>query len=69
MEKRVGTPTEAADLILFLASDRAIYINGVCLSMDGSLYARTGEGQQDRQINNHSVLSSDQNYKVTPKYL
>ena len=43
---RIGTPSEVADLILFLASDKASYINGACISIDGGLEAWTGEGRQ-----------------------
>ena len=45
---RIGTPEEVADLILFLASDKASYINGACISIDGGLTAWTGEGRQDK---------------------
>ncbi|RQW29707.1 SDR family oxidoreductase [Rhodobacteraceae bacterium CH30] len=33
--RRVGTPEELANAILFLASDEASYITGACLSVDG----------------------------------
>ncbi|HVI42297.1 MAG TPA: SDR family oxidoreductase [Anaerovoracaceae bacterium] len=45
---RIGTPSEVADLILFLASEKASYINGACISIDGGLSAWTGEGRQDK---------------------
>lgn len=45
---RIGTPSEVADLIVFLASDKASYINGACISIDGGLTAWTGEGRQDK---------------------
>lgn len=35
---RMGTPEEVADLIAFLASDRASYITGVIAQIDGGLY-------------------------------
>ncbi len=35
---RMGTPEEVADLIAFLASDRAAYITGVIAQIDGGLY-------------------------------
>ncbi|WP_459986573.1 SDR family oxidoreductase [Nocardioides sp. AN3] len=34
---RWGTPDEFADVVCFLASDRARYVNGVTLSVDGGL--------------------------------
>lgn len=45
---RIGTPAEVAELILFLASEKASYINGSCISIDGGLSAWTGEGRQDK---------------------
>lgn len=45
---RIGTPGEVADLIQFLASDKASYINGSCITIDGGLTAWTGEGRQDK---------------------
>jgi NAD(P)-dependent dehydrogenase (short-subunit alcohol dehydrogenase family) len=33
--KRIGTPQDVASAALFLASDDAAYINGVCLPVDG----------------------------------
>jgi 3-oxoacyl-[acyl-carrier protein] reductase len=32
---RMGTPEEVADVVAFLASDRASWITGVCLAVDG----------------------------------
>ena len=46
--KRIGSPSEVADLILFLASDMATYINGACISIDGGLHSWTGEGRQNK---------------------
>lgn len=37
---RMVTPHDVASAALFLASDRAAYINGVCLPVDGGLSAR-----------------------------
>jgi NAD(P)-dependent dehydrogenase (short-subunit alcohol dehydrogenase family) len=39
---RMGRPEDVADAAVFLASDRASYINGVCLPVDGGLSARIG---------------------------
>jgi len=38
--KRIGTPQEVADAILFLASDNASYITGALLPVDGGFTAR-----------------------------
>ncbi len=35
--KRAGTPEEVADLIGFLASDRASYISGQIISINGAM--------------------------------
>jgi NAD(P)-dependent dehydrogenase (short-subunit alcohol dehydrogenase family) len=37
---RMGKPEDVANAAVFLASDRASYINGVCLPIDGGLSAR-----------------------------
>jgi NAD(P)-dependent dehydrogenase (short-subunit alcohol dehydrogenase family) len=39
---RMGSPWDVAHAAVFLASDRAAYINGVCLPVDGGLSARCG---------------------------
>jgi 3-oxoacyl-[acyl-carrier protein] reductase len=36
--KRAGTPEEVADLVAFLASDRAAYISGQVIAIDGAMY-------------------------------
>ena len=38
---RMGSPHDVANAAVFLASDRASYINGVCLPVDGGLFARS----------------------------
>ena len=35
--ERLGTPAEFGDLVAFLASDRAAYINGTTIPIDGGL--------------------------------
>lgn len=37
---RMGSPRDVANAAVFLASDRAAYINGVCLPVDGGLSMR-----------------------------
>jgi len=34
---RLGTPSEVGQLVVFLASDQASYINGSCVTIDGAL--------------------------------
>ena len=38
-QKRYGTPEEVADAAVFLAGERASYINGHCLAVDGGFLA------------------------------
>jgi 3-oxoacyl-[acyl-carrier protein] reductase len=35
--KRAGTPEEVADLVAFLASDRAAYVSGQVISINGGM--------------------------------
>ena len=37
--KRVGTTKDIAEAVAFLASDRASYITGQTISVDGGMYA------------------------------
>ncbi len=37
--KRIGTPEEIADAIVFLGSDKASYIIGASLAVDGGMIA------------------------------
>lgn len=39
---RVGQPAEVADAVAFLASDRASFITGACLTVDGGLTTQVG---------------------------
>ncbi len=39
---KMGTGWDIANAALFLASDDASYITGVCLSVDGGLHAKVG---------------------------
>jgi len=45
---RIGTPEEIADVALFLSSDKARYVNGQCLSVDGGLSSWCGQPRQDK---------------------
>jgi NAD(P)-dependent dehydrogenase (short-subunit alcohol dehydrogenase family) len=37
---RTGTPEEIADAVLWLCSDRAVYVNGAYIPVDGGFLAR-----------------------------
>jgi meso-butanediol dehydrogenase/(S,S)-butanediol dehydrogenase/diacetyl reductase len=41
--RRVGLPEEIANAVVFLASDRASFISGVNLMVDGGITAHTGQ--------------------------
>ena len=36
-QKRIGTPQEVADAVVFLASDKAAYITGQVIAVDGGM--------------------------------
>jgi NAD(P)-dependent dehydrogenase (short-subunit alcohol dehydrogenase family) len=38
--KRIGTPKEMADTVCFLVSDRAAFINGAHIVVDGGVMAK-----------------------------
>lgn len=44
---RVGTPEDVAEAVLFLASERAAWITGACLPVDGGLLAGNGRMVDD----------------------
>ena len=45
---RISSPDEIANLVGFLSSDEAKFINGQCISIDGGLSAWCGEPRQDK---------------------
>lgn len=45
---RLGKPEEIADAVVYLASDKASYVNGQLLSVDGGLASWNREAKQDR---------------------
>ena len=48
---RIGRPEEIAEVVFFLTSDAASYVNGQVISVDGGLSAWCGEARQDREMN------------------
>lgn len=54
--KRAGKPEEVAQAILFLASDKASFINGHNLPVEGGLSAHTGQPRQDKE----AVLAAEE---------
>jgi glucose 1-dehydrogenase len=42
--RRAGSPEEVADLVVFLASDKAAYITGATITIDGALSLLLGQG-------------------------
>lgn len=44
---RIGTPTEIADLVLYLLSDKAAFITGQAIRIDGGLGLETGGSKRD----------------------
>ena len=45
---RLGKPEEIADAVVYLASEKASYVNGQLLSVDGGLASWNREAKQDR---------------------
>ena len=45
---RLGKTEEIADAVVYLASDKASYVNGQLLSVDGGLASWNREAKQDR---------------------
>ena len=46
--RRIGKPSDIADAVVFLASEKADYIRGQTLSVDGGLSAWCGEARQHK---------------------
>ena len=46
--RRIGKPSDIADAVVFLASEKADYIRGQTLSVDGGLSAWCGETRQHK---------------------
>lgn len=47
--RRVGEPEEVANLIVFLASDEASFLNGLNVPVDGGLLAHSGQPRQMKE--------------------
>ena len=48
---RLGEPKDIANAIFFLASDKAAFITGVNLPVDGGVTSHTGQPKQDKENN------------------
>ncbi|UCE85397.1 MAG: SDR family oxidoreductase [Deltaproteobacteria bacterium] len=55
---RVGRPEEIANLVVYLASDRASFITGAAYPVDGGLLATLGGGGDDAATQEDSVLAN-----------
>ncbi|MGD9290351.1 MAG: SDR family oxidoreductase, partial [Desulfobacterales bacterium] len=47
--RRVGEPEEVANLIVFLASDEASFLNGLNVPVDGGLLSHSGQPRQMKE--------------------
>ena len=47
--RRVGEPEEVANLIVFLASEEASFLNGLNIPVDGGLLAHSGQPRQMKE--------------------
>lgn len=55
---RVGQPEEVANLVVFLASDRASFTTGAVYPVDGGLLATLGGGGDDAAMQENRVLEN-----------
>jgi len=62
--KRVGLPEEVANAVLFLASDKASFITGINLVIDGGLTAHTGSQKNWEMVNKINTLLRKSNKKI-----